>query len=103
MTATRLGLTCRELEATDEDALVAMFARSSGHAEMHFFDPFPLTADYARRLVSEPRRDRYYVAVLDREIVGLSMLRGWDEGYDIPSFGIMVDPGWRGQALGSTL
>jgi [ribosomal protein S18]-alanine N-acetyltransferase len=31
------------------------------------------------------------------------MLRGWDEGYDVPSLGIAVHPESRGQGLGELL
>lgn len=31
------------------------------------------------------------------------MLRGWDEGFDIPSLGIIVDPKARGYGLGKLL
>jgi ribosomal protein S18 acetylase RimI-like enzyme len=35
--------------------------------------------------------------------VALSLLRGWDEGYVVPSFGILVDGEWRGRGIGSAL
>jgi ribosomal protein S18 acetylase RimI-like enzyme len=31
------------------------------------------------------------------------MLRGWDEGYVVPSFGILVDREWQGHGVGSHL
>lgn len=34
------------------------------------------------------------------EITGYGMLRGWDEGYDIPSLGIIIHPDQRGKGLG---
>ena len=103
MTAIRLEILCRELTPADTAALAAMFERSAGGTGMQYFDPFPMTAETARRLTLEPRRDRYYVATADGAVVGLSMLRGWDAGYEIPSFGIMVDPEWHGRSVGSLL
>jgi ribosomal protein S18 acetylase RimI-like enzyme len=91
------------LEPDDEAGVAALFARSRDHPEMAFFVAFPLTEETARRLTCEPRLDRYYVAEVSSELVGLSMLRGWDEGYEIPSFGVMVDPAWHGQGVGSAL
>jgi len=41
--------------------------------------------------------------VYSRNVLGLSMLRGWDEGYVVPSFGIVIDREWRSQGLGSAL
>ncbi len=31
------------------------------------------------------------------------MLRGWDEGFAVPSFGIVIDNDWRGRGVGSGL
>ena len=81
-------ITGRSLGPDDEAGVAALFARSRDHPEMAFFDPFPLTDETARRLACEPRLDRYYVAEVSSELIGLSMLRGWDEGYEIPSFGV---------------
>jgi ribosomal protein S18 acetylase RimI-like enzyme len=98
-----LEITCRPLEPSDETAVAGLFARCRDHPDMAFFDPFPLTDETARRLAHEPRSDRYFVAEASPELVGLSMLRGWDEGYDVPSFGVMVDPRWHGRGVGSRL
>jgi ribosomal protein S18 acetylase RimI-like enzyme len=103
MSGDRARATCRELQSSDEGALAALFGRCAGRHEMSFFDPFPLTPETARRLSNGPTLDRYYVACVDDTIVALSMLRGWDEGYDVPSFGIMVDPEWHGRGVGSEL
>ena len=91
------------MEPGDEASVAALFARCRDHEEMAFFDPFPLTSETARRLAREKRLDRYYVADASSDLVGLSMLRGWDEGYEVPSFGVMVDPAWHGQGVGSAL
>ena len=100
---TEPAFTFRPLQPSDEPDIAALFARCRDDPEMKLFDPFPLTAETARRLTREPTRDRYYVADTSSELVGLSMLRGWDEGYDVPSFGVMVDPAWRGRGLGAGL
>ena len=31
------------------------------------------------------------------------MLRGWDEGYEVPSLGLCVRPGYQGKGLGPAL
>jgi ribosomal-protein-alanine N-acetyltransferase len=85
------------------DALVALFERNTVPAVEEMFDPFSFTAAEARRIALEPRRDGYYIATRGDELLGLSMLRGFDEGYEIPSFGIFIDHERHGQGIGRRL
>jgi len=86
------------------DALARLFARNDVPAVTATFDPFPLDAETARRIATQPREDRYYAAVApDGTILGMTMLRGWDEGYDVPSFGTFVDHELHGRGVGSGL
>ena len=63
-----------------------------------------MTAASAAALFAQRRKDRYYGAFTGPdEIVALSMLRGWDEGYVVPSFGIAVDAGWHGRGVGTRM
>lgn len=34
-----------------------------------------------------------------RRLAGLFMLRGWNEGYDLPAFGVLIDEKFRGSGL----
>ncbi len=82
------------------DALVALFERNTVPAVAVMFDPFSFTALEARRIALEPRQDHYYIATRGADLLGLSMLRGFDEGYEIPSFGIFIDHECHGQGIG---
>ncbi len=93
----------REVGPADADALARFFERNDHPDVVAGFDPFPLTGEVARKIALEPRRDRFYATVLDGRVVAMSMLRGWDEGFDVPSFGIVVDRRHHGQGLGSQL
>ena len=100
-TAARAEL--RDIEPADHAALARFFSRNNVPAVVATFDPFPLTEETARRIAVDPRRDRYYGAFIGDRLVALSMLRGWDEGFELPSFGIVVDRTLQGQGLGSRL
>ena len=67
------------------------------------FHPFPMTRETAERLCLGQFKDCYYISFLDNAMVGLAMLRGWDEGYEVPSFGVFVDYRYRGLGLGRVL
>ena len=68
-----------------------------------FFHPHPLNRNEARRLVNYQGKDLYYIQVHKNKIVGYGMLRGWDEGFDIPSLGIVVHPSVRRHGNGRKL
>jgi ribosomal protein S18 acetylase RimI-like enzyme len=88
------------LGRAQSDALIELFERNSVPGVLDAFDPFPLTAEQARWIATEPREDAYYAAVGEGRLLGMSMLRGFDAGYTIPSFGIFVDQECQGRGLG---
>jgi ribosomal protein S18 acetylase RimI-like enzyme len=85
------------------DALAGLFARNSGPAIADRFDPFPLSAEQGRRIALDPSKDDYYLAFAGERTVGFSMLRGFDAGFTIPSFGIFIDREHQGQGVGRRL
>jgi ribosomal protein S18 acetylase RimI-like enzyme len=89
--------------AAHAERLAALFERNRAAGVAETFDPFPLTAEQARRIAVEPRQDAYFLATLDGREVGLSMLRGFDEGYEMPSFGVFIDHESQGRGLGRAL
>jgi ribosomal protein S18 acetylase RimI-like enzyme len=91
------------VEAGHAQALVELFERNRVPAVNASFDPFPLTADEAKRIALEPRLDAYFVASMDTELIAMSMLRGFDEGFTVPSFGIFVDHRHHGHGVGRRL
>jgi ribosomal protein S18 acetylase RimI-like enzyme len=55
-----------------------------------YFRPHEMTADGADRIAGLHGRDVYLIGFADGEPVAYGMLRGWDEGYPIPSLGVAV-------------
>jgi ribosomal-protein-alanine N-acetyltransferase len=67
------------------------------------FHPHPFTREQAARIACYDGKDMYYVLTLEHEIVGYGMLRGWDEGFDVPSLGLAIAPSYQGKGFGSLL
>ncbi|WP_035242071.1 GNAT family N-acetyltransferase [Desulfobacter vibrioformis] len=65
-----------------------------------YFHPHPLSKAEAQRISQYAGQDLYYVAVIANRVLGYGLLRGWDEGYTIPSLGISLHPSAQGQGLG---
>lgn len=97
-------LEVRPLGPGDGDALAELFTRNDRDAVTRTFDPFPLTADVAHRLAEHAGRDRCFGAFDPTgELVAMSMLRGWDEGFEIPSLGMLVDHEHHGRGIGGAV
>lgn len=71
--------------------------------EAGFFRPHGSNTAELDALCADDVRDLYYAAMLGTDILAYGLLRGWDEGYDVPSLGIAVAPTHRGAGLGNTM
>lgn len=99
------SLRIRPLRSSDAGPLADLFAELRADPDSVHFHPHPFTRDEARRIAERRgiRRDVYFAAVTDGHLAGYGMLRGWDEGYSIPSFGVAVGIQYRGLGIGRSL
>jgi glycosyltransferase involved in cell wall biosynthesis len=97
------NITCRILRPDDDAGLAKLFDAFRAAGIDKFFHPHPLTAEEAAARANHKGKDVYAIVCDGARAVGYGMLRGWDEGYDIPSFGIAVDPAAQGQGYGRKL
>src|SRR5439155_18955977 len=105
-TAALADLAINRLSAADAADLGSFFTRlHSDKDTTRFFHPHPLTQAFAQELCVRQSTclDRYYVIRYQERIAAYFMLRGWDEGYETPSFGACTHPELRGAGLGQLL
>jgi sugar phosphate isomerase/epimerase/GNAT superfamily N-acetyltransferase len=88
----------RRLREADIEKLGIFFARNNRPEVTTCFRAFPLNENTARDLLKPTRKDHFFVMEENGRFLAFSMLRGQDEGYDVPSFGIFVD--WEHQKCG---
>lgn len=93
-------LLIRQAQPTDYIALSKFFQANNRIEVTENFHPFPLTSQTAQHISHSCHQDKYYIGILGEKILGLGMLRGWDAGYDIPSFGLFVDYRYQGMGFG---
>ena len=103
LASTLLPIRIEPVKTSHVQALIELFERNCVLEVGKNFDPFPLTAEQARRIALEACLDAYFVARMETELVGMSMLRGFDEGFEVPSFGIFIDYHHHGQGIGRRL
>jgi len=97
------SLAIRPVAAADESELAAFFSDNNCPEITDYFTPFALNAETAEKITTTTHLDRYYLGMLGETIIGFMMLRGWDEGYEIPSFGVFVDHRHQGKSFGRKL
>src|SRR6266567_2947687 len=87
-----------------EEALADLFAALREGGDDQDFHPHTLDAAAARRIAHHDGDDLYYAVTRGNErALAYGILRGWDEGFEIPSLGIAVHPDARGSGLGRML
>ena|SRR3990172_6354173 len=82
------------------DELIEFWERNKKDA--HFFEPHPFTKVYLEDIIETHVKDIYLLFFVNDVVIGYGLLRGWDEGYNIPSLGIEIDRDYRGRGLGKT-
>jgi ribosomal protein S18 acetylase RimI-like enzyme len=72
-------------------------------ADKNFFHPHELSyPGLLNEIADNPKN--YYVFFMDIDnVLGYGMLRGWQEGYEIPSLGILIDIAQRGKGISKNL
>jgi len=73
--------------------------QSQSPGYIQYFKPFPFDESTLRRVLSEVREDVFEGFYHGDRLIGLMMLRGWDEGYEVPTLGAMIDEQHRNHGL----
>lgn len=98
-----MPLECHKLGPRWTQSLAAFFQALRDAGDEADFHPHPLTSEEAARRCAYAGGDLYYVLVEGDRVLAYGMLRGWDDGYAVPSLGIAVHPAERGKGLGKLL
>lgn len=98
MTTRKTSLLVRPLQPHDAP-LVSNLLKSQPPEYSRFFYAFSFDESAIAEILSAYREDVYSGVFWQTELIGIFMLRGWDEGYEIPSFGALIDEKHSGGAL----
>lgn len=93
-------LECRRLTVEFVSPLMVFLHDLEEAGDDKLFHPHPFTIETIEALARHEGKDLYYILTEGNSIVGYAMLRGWDEGYDIPSLGIAIHALARKRGLG---
>lgn len=92
------NLSIRPLAIEDAAALSSMLLSQSPEYA-RFFKPFGYDTSAVADVLASQGQDVLMGLYWQNQMVGFFMLRGWNEGYDVPAFGILIDEKCRGYGL----
>lgn len=93
----------RSNDKIDPQKLASFFQSANVPQVTETFRAFELSQSQAKWIADYEGNDNYFLALSDGEIAGFGMLRGWDEGYAIPSLGLFVSPTQQGKGIGKAI
>jgi len=94
------GLEIRKVYSGCKKSLLSFLRKIKKTGDDNFFHPHPFTEEQIDKIINCCGKDLYYVMVDGETIIGYAMLRGWEEGYEIPSLAITIDKSFRGSGFG---
>lgn len=94
---------CRSLQERDINKLSELFEYFVSTGASNDFHPHSFSVSQAKWVLDYRGPDLYYVVTLRGRLVAYAMLRGWEEGYDVPSLGIALHETQRGTGLARAL
>jgi RimJ/RimL family protein N-acetyltransferase len=83
----------------EDAAAVSGLLRAQPPEYVRFFYAFGFGEDEIARVLGARARDIYSGIFWRGELAGFFMLRGWDAGHEVPSFGVLIDVKHRGRAF----
>jgi len=92
-------ITIEPLQPAHIAALIAAYTAAPPEYAA-YFQPFAFDAHTLQRILEQRVNDLYFAVLWAGEPAGLSMLRGFDQGYTVPSYGVWIAPAFSRRGLG---
>lgn len=96
--STNKSLLIRPLEPKDA-VVISEFLKSQSPEYMDFFYAIDSNESTVKEVLKSVVKDVYLGLFWQGKLVVLFMLRGWDAGYEVPSYGLVCDEKYRGKDL----
>jgi RimJ/RimL family protein N-acetyltransferase len=96
----KMELTVFPLSVTESAELSSLLSNARPEYIRHF-TPFSFAVETIGNILKFARMDCYWGMRVGGELAGFFMLRGFDEGYERPSFGVFIAEKFSNKNLGS--
>lgn len=78
---------------------LANLLQSADDNYSQYFIPFPFDLKTISEVLSKSIKDQVYGIYVEDNLVGFYMLRGFDEGYSVPSYGVWISEKYSNKGL----
>lgn len=86
-----------------KNALKHFLLKLESNGDNVYFSPHAHDDTTLDNIASDTNQDLHYILAEGHMVLGYGLLRGWNEGFTIPSLGIAISPHARGQGLATML
>jgi len=93
-----LSLEIKRINTNHAKELSDLLLKSSKEYSKHFI-PFEFDLEAVSTAIGKANKDMFFGVYVEFQIVGFYMLRGWDDGYDIPSYGVWIAENFSSKGL----
>ena len=90
----------RRLTPNDAEALSELMNQDSKDYNQYFV-AFEFDKTTIENILTKAKNDLYYGVYWKEELTGFYMLRGFDEGYAIPSYGVYISSRFNNKGFGA--
>ncbi len=98
MSALTDNLTIRPLSFADASDLSSLLLAQTPDY-VRFFTPFKFDLSSVQNLLAGQGMDIFMGFYVGESLIGFFMLRGWNSGFEIPSYGVLIDEKYSGYGL----
>lgn len=95
----RIDIDIKRIDESYAEELSKLLAAGKKEYSQYFI-PFEYDVSTITKLLSDAEENRYFGIFAGSELVGFYMLRGFDSGYQIPSYGVWISEQYSGKGLG---
>lgn len=88
-----------EIISSEHSKVLSVMLGNSSKEYTKYFIPFSFDEKSINKILSNAVKDKYFGIFIGNELVGFYMLRGFDEGYEIPSYGVWISENYSGLGL----
>lgn len=88
----------QKLKITDLNDLIDLWNNDPQDYNKHFI-PFEIKYDNLKSILEKVDKDLFIGIFVNKKIAGFFMLRGFDEGYDIPAYGVWISSKYANKGL----